>query len=187
MFAFQYSSTIVLAVMSITCRAVPVSPLFADSKAEKESQGFNEVGPEEDWKVLTQFSKSKAYDPSDIAQTKALMKEIEGFSRLVTQSNAVTADAADEVTTGLPDDVTETDSASSDWFGSTWKTLIQNADGDVFRAQSEGQDDGNVEEIIKKISNDLKKLYAKIKRVITVVKNWYALWDIANTVMAVAG
>lgn len=175
---------IVLAVILITCQAVPVPP-FTDLKAEKESQDFNEVGPEENWKVFNQLTKIQSNDPSDTDQTMKLMKEIEGFSRLVTQTNAATVDPVDNTTTDLPEDVTETDSASSDWFGSTWKTLVQNTDGDVFGPRSERQDDGNVEDIIKKISQDLKKLYAKIKRVITVVKNWYALWDVANTIMTV--
>lgn len=79
----------------------------------------------------------------------------------------------------------EPDAASSDWTGVTWRK-----DGDAPSDRQEaaaGGDDGNFEDIVKKISNDLKKLYGKIKQVMNVVKNWYALWNVANTVFVAAG
>jgi len=175
------------------CWAAPAVPLFTDEKADHESLDVNEVGPaEEDWKLYSLLTKTKSYDPSDTEKTRELLKEIEEYTRLVTTTDAVTTDVpADDSTTELPvadaTDVIETDSASSDWFGSTWRNMNRNDDNDDEGSQMGRQDDGNVEDIIKKISNDLKKLYVKIKQVITVVKNWYALWNVANTVFVAAG
>lgn len=160
------------------CRAAPAVPPFTDEKADHESLDVNEVGPaEEDWKLYSLLTKTKSYDPSDTEKTRELLKEIEEYTRLVTTTDAVTTDMpADDSTTELPaadaTDVIETDPASSDWFGSTWRNMNRNDDNDGDGSQMGRQDDGNVEDIIKKISNDLKKLYVKIKQVITVVKNW---------------
>lgn len=169
-----------MAMMVITtCQAGPVSPLFTDEKAEKDSLNFNEVGPEEDWNLLNRLTKTKAYDNSDYAKTKELIKEIKEFSRLVTTVNP-TEDP--DNSTDQSDFVTETNFASTD--------SILNDDGDAsnLRAQFERQDDGsNVEDIIKKLSTDLKKLYTKIKQVLVVVKNWYAIWGVINTVVVASG
>lgn len=178
----------------MTCRAVPAPPPpFTDEKADRESLDVNEVGPAEDWILLNRLTKTRSYDPSDSEKTRVLLKEIEEFSRLA--NNFTTTDEPEDTTD--QQDTTEADSASSDWFASTWRTLNRNDDGDDddsnaidFRrpfGKQERQDDTGVEEIIKKISNDLKKLYAKIKQAITVMKNWYAIWQVANTVLTVAG
>lgn len=160
------------------CLAAPAPPPFTDEKADRESLDVNEVGPtEEDWKLYTQLTKTKSHDPSDAEKTRELLKEIEEYSRLAAPVDAVTTDVPTDGMTDLPaadsTDVTETDPASSDWFASTWRNMNRNDDDDGDDGPRMGrQDDGNVEDIIKKISNDLKKLYAKIKQVITVVKNW---------------
>jgi len=174
------------------CGAAPATPPFTDEKVDHESLDVNEVGPAgEDWKLYTRLTKTKSYDSSDDDKTRELLKEIDEYSRLVTQ--AVTTDVPVDGATDLPvadaadaADVTETDPASSDRFASTWRNMNQN-DDDGDGPQIGRQDDGNVEDIIRKISNDLKKLYVKIKQVVTVVKNWYALWNIANTVFVAAG
>lgn len=146
------------------CRAAPAVPPFTDEKADHESLDVNEVGPaEEDWKLYSLLTKTKSYDPSDTEKTRELLKEIEEYTRLVTTTDAVTTDMpADDSTTELPaadaTDVIETDPASSDWFGSTWRNMNRNDDNDGDGSQMGRQDDGNVEDIIKKISNDLKKL-----------------------------
>lgn len=192
---FQLSLAL-LAVL-ITCHAVPAPPPFTDEKADSDSLDVNEVGPAEDWMLLNRLTKTKSYDPSDSEKTRVLLKEIEEFSRLVKPTANNITDEPDDTTD--QQDTTETDSASSDWFASTWRTLNRNNDGDdddssnamnfrrPFGKQEEQQDDSGVEEIIKKISNDLKKLYVKIKQAITVMKNWYAIWNVANTVLTVAG
>lgn len=175
------------------CQAAPVQSPFTDEKADRESLVVNEVGPpEEDWKLYTQLSKTMSQNPSDADKTRELMKEIEEYSRLVTPADALTTDVPADGTTDMPDsadsaDVTETDPASSDWFASTWRNMNRNDDDGGDGPQTGRQDDGNVEDIIRKITNDLKKLYVKIKQVITVVKNWYALWDVANTVFVAVG
>jgi len=176
------------------CQAAPAQPPFTDEKADRESLDVNEVGPaEEDWKLYTRLTKTMSHNPSDADKTRELLKEIEEYSRLVTPADAqTTTDVPADGTTDLPDpadsaDVTETDQASSDWFASTWRNMNRNDDGGDDGPRVGKQDDGNVEEIIRKISNDLKKLYVKIKQVITVVKNWYALWTVANTVFVAVG
>lgn len=164
----------------MTCRAGPVSPLFADEKAEKDSLDVNEVGPEEDWNLLNRLTKTKAYDNSDYEKTKELIKEIKEFSRLVTTVNP-TEDP--DNTTDQSDGMTETNFAPS-------SDSVQNDDGNAsnLRPQFERQDDGgNVEDIIKKLSTDLKKLYTKIKQVLIVVKNWYGIWSVINTVVVASG
>jgi len=171
------------------CRAAPAVPSFTDEKADHESLDVNEVGPaEEDWKLYSLLTKTKSYDPSDTEKTRELLKEIEEYTRLVTTTDAVTTDVLADESTELPaadaTDAIETDPASSDWFASTWRNMNRDDDDGPRMGR---QDDGNVEEIIKKISNDLKKLYVKIKQVITVVKNWYALWNVANTVFVAVG
>ncbi|XP_026811867.1 uncharacterized protein LOC113552984 isoform X1 [Rhopalosiphum maidis] len=158
------------------CRAAPAVPSFTDEKADHESLDVNEVGPaEEDWKLYSLLTKTKSYDPSDTEKTRELLKEIEEYTRLVTTTDAVTTDVPADESTELPaadaTDAIETDPASSDWFASTWRNMNRDDDDDDGPRMGR-QDDGNVEEIIKKISNDLKKLYVKIKQVITVVKNW---------------
>jgi len=175
------------------CQAAPASPLFSDEKADRESVDVNEVGPAgEDWKLYNRLTKTMSHDPSDTDKTRELLKEIEAYSRLVTSTDALITDVPADGTTIMPDladstDVTETDPASSDWFASTWRNMNRNDDDGGDGPQMGRQDDGNVEDIIRKISTDLKKLYVKIKQVITVVKNWYALWDVANTVFVAAG
>lgn len=201
---FQLLSALVMsAAVMIVCRATPVQPPFAD-----ESQDTNEIGPEEDWKLYNQIAKIRLSDDDEAAadeeKTKRLMKEIKEFTQLVSTVAAATPDESttlDESTT--PDDRAETeteterDSASSDWFTSTWRAqLNRNDDGQMSwqraAAQENGADDGgdedvsDVEEIIKKIRKDLKRLYNKIKEVVKVVKNWYAMWSIANTVLTAA-
>lgn len=160
------------------CQAAPAPPPFTDGKADRESLDGNEVGPaEEDWKLYSRLTKTMSHDPSDAEKTRELLKEIEKYTQLVKSADALTTDVPADGTTELPDsadtatDVTETDPASSDWFASTWRNMNRNDDDDG-EPQMGRQDDGNVEDIIKKISNDLKKLYVKIKQVITVVKNW---------------
>lgn len=202
---FQCLTMYVLAA-ALTARGragpVPQPPpsLFADEKAERESADFNEVGPTEDWRLMQRISKTNAFDPAADSE-KRLVKEIEEFTRLVIQSVNGTEDA---MTTedGQPQDddaaVTETDrdAASSDWTGgATWRYprpqgSLDNGGAPSDRQEAAAADDddgGNFEEIVKKISNDLKKLYVKIKQVMTVVKNWYALWNVANTVFVAAG
>ncbi|XP_060865907.1 uncharacterized protein LOC132941766 isoform X2 [Metopolophium dirhodum] len=148
------------------CQAAPAPPPFTDEKADRESLDVNEVGPtEEDWKLYTRLTKTMSHDPSDADKTRELLKEIEEYSRLVTPADALTTtDVPADGTTDLPDsadsaDVTETDQASSDWFASTWRNMNRNDDGGDDDGPRMGrQDDGNVEDIIRKISNDLKKL-----------------------------
>lgn len=178
---FQLLSVIALAAVSVTrVQAGPMPPVFSDEKAEVDSRDSNEVGPEENWQLFNRMTKTKTFDPSDSDKTRELLKEIEEFSRLVAN---VTEGNSDTAT-----DVTEVDSASSDLFASTWRNLIQNDDGGrVPGFERQDVDDSNVEDIIRKISTDLKKLYVKIKQVITAVKTWYALWNVANTVLIAAG
>ncbi|XP_015363718.1 PREDICTED: uncharacterized protein LOC107161719 isoform X2 [Diuraphis noxia] len=147
------------------CQAAPASPLFSDEKADRESLDFNEVGPPaEDWKLYTRLTKTMSHDPSDADKTRDLLKEIEAYSQLVTSTDALTTDVPADGTTTMAEladstDVTETDSASSDWFASTWRNMNRNDDDDGGDGPQMGrQDDGNVEDIIRKISNDLKKL-----------------------------
>ncbi|NP_001155446.1 uncharacterized protein LOC100160576 precursor [Acyrthosiphon pisum] len=161
------------------CQGAPAPPPFTNEKADRESLDVNEVGPaEEDWKLYTRLTKTMSHDPSDADKTRELLKEIEAYSRLVTPADALTTtNVPADGTTDLPDsadsaDVTETDQASSDWFASTWRNMNRNDDDGDDGPRMGRQDDGNVEDIIRKISNDLKKLYVKIKQVITVVKNW---------------
>lgn len=182
-FVFQSLSLFLLAVF-ITCQAAPAPPLFVDEKADIDSKNFNEVGPEENWQLFSRLMKTNAFDPSDTEKTKALIKEIEEFSQIATQANVT--DEPDSTT--YQTEVTETHSASSDWFGSTWKNSKRNDDEDPFnsRPQFDRQDEG-VEDVIRKLSNELKKLYIKIKQAINVMKNWYAIWQIANTVVTAAG
>lgn len=186
-----FAASAVLVVLD--CQAAPASPLFSDEKADRESLDVNEVGPAaEDWKLYTRLTKTMSHDPSNADKTRELLKEIEAYSRLVTPTDALTTDVPADGTTIMPDladstDVTETDPASSDWFASTWRNMNRNDDDGSDGPQMGRQDDGNVEDIIRKISTDLKKLYVKIKQVITVVKNWYALWNVANTVFVAAG
>ncbi|VVC37661.1 Hypothetical protein CINCED_3A011336 [Cinara cedri] len=194
------SSVLVTLVASalVVCRAVPVQPPFEDEKAENDSQDINEVGPNEDWKLYNQISKTQSYDSADEEKTKRLMKEIEEFTRLVSTPQPPppqTYNIADNGPDGTtlenePETETEHDYASSDWFASTWRTQLQNRNNDgMLGRQEDGdapdddEDVGNVEEIIKKIRKDLKKLYKKLKEVVKVVKNWYAIWSIANTVI----
>lgn len=198
-FLFQHLSTVIaVAVLIADCRAAPgvaplASTLFADEKSEKDSLDVNEVGPDENWQLFNRLTKTRTYDyPTDPEKTRVLLKEIEEFSRLVpTPTAAVTDGDADGTTTGRPDgDVTENDPASSDWIGSAWKNLAQNEDAAAsgrFGSSQREDDDSNVEDIIKKISTDLKKLYTKIKEVIVVVKNWYGIWTLVNGVYAAAG
>lgn len=176
-FVFQSLSLVLLTVL-ITCRAAPAPPLFVDEKADIDSKDLNEVGPEENWQLFSRLMKTNAFDPSDSEKTKALLKEIEEFSQIATQESVT--DEPDS-TTEQPDNA-ETHSASTDWFESKWKNSKRSEGEDGFGKQDEG-----VEEIIKKLSNELKKLYAKVKQAITVMKNWYAIWKIANTVVTVAG
>lgn len=194
------------AAVLIVCRATPVQSPFAD-----ESQDTNEIGPEEDWKLYNQLAKIRLSDENDTAtdeeKTNRLMKEIEEFTRLISTVAAATPDEStsldesaslDESTTpdyrAETESETERDYASSDWFTSTWRAqLNRNEDGTTSwqraAAQENGADDdgdedaGDVEEIIKKIRKDLKRLYNKIKDVVKMVKNWYAMWSIANTVI----
>lgn len=176
---FQLLSVIALAVSVTRVQAGPMPPLFSDEKAEMDTRDSNEVGPEENWQLFNRMLKTKTLDQSDYDKTRVLLKEIEDFTRLV-------ANVTENVDTAT--DVTEVDAASSDLFASTWRNLIQNDDGER-GPESDRQevDDGNVEDIIRKISTDLKKLYVKIKQVITTVKTWYALWNVANTVFVAAG
>lgn len=178
------------------CLAAPAPLPFTENKADHDSLDINEVGPAaEDWKLYSQLTKLKLYNPSDAENTQKLIKEIEEYSRLVTPAaDNVVTDVPDDGATDLPaadaTDVTETDSASSDWFATTWRNMNRDDDDDDDGGDGprmSRQEDGNVEDIIKKISNDLKKLYVKIKQVITVVKNWYALWNVANTVFVAVG
>lgn len=163
------------AMLAGVCRAAPEgSPLFTDEKSERDSVNGNEVAPpDENWKLFSRLTKSmSSLDRSDAEKTRALRKEIEEFSRLVvTLPAAVTDDdddtAATATATSRPtdDDVNATGSASSDFvrFAPDWKN----------DAVAEDQNDGNnVEDIIRKMTADLKKLYGKIKEVISVVKNW---------------
>ncbi|KAL5241704.1 hypothetical protein ACI65C_009114 [Semiaphis heraclei] len=176
MFLTIFAASAVLVVLD--CQAAPASPLFSDEKADRESLDVNEVGPAaEDWKLYTRLTKTMSHDPSNADKTRELLKEIEAYSRLVTPTDALTTDVPADGTTIMPDladstDVTETDPASSDWFASTWRNMNRNDDDGSDGPQMGRQDDGNVEDIIRKISTDLKKLYVKIKQVITVVKNW---------------
>lgn len=199
-FFFQFL-TVFLSAVLIACQAVPLVPPFTDENGEKESRDFNEVGPDENWQVYGRLMKTKAFDPNGSEKTRVLLKEIEQFSRLAANATAddasstttvstTTEDTDDNATTGRPDgDVvtTEDGQSASDWFGSTWRTLSRDGDDADGRPKSERQDDGNVEDIIRKISNDLKKLYIKIKQVVTVVKNWYGIYSVANTIFAAAG
>ncbi|XP_025191826.1 uncharacterized protein LOC112592056 isoform X2 [Melanaphis sacchari] len=144
------------------CRAAPAVPSFTDEKADHESLDVNEVGPAgEDWKLYNLLTKTKSYDPSDTEKTQELLKEIEEYTRLITTTDAGTTDVPADDSTEPPaadtTDVSETDPASSDWFASTWRNMNRNNDGDEMMGRQQ-QDDGNVEEIIRKISNDLKKL-----------------------------
>lgn len=196
-FLLQHLSTVIAsAVLIANCRAAPgvaplASTLFADEKSEKDSLDVNEVGPDENWQLFNRLTKTGTYDfPTDSEKTRVLLKEIENFSRLVpTPTTTVTDDDPDSTTTDRPEEyVTENDSASSDWIGSAWKSLAQNDDAAFGFGSSQGQDDdSNVEDIIKKISTDLKKLYTKIKEVIVVVKNWYGIWTLVNGVYVAAG
>lgn len=182
-FVFQSLSLFLSAVL-ITCRAAPAPPLFVDEKADIDSKNFNEVGPEENWQLFSRLMKTNAFDPTDSEKTKALLKEIEEFSQIATQANVT--DEPDS-STEQPD-VTETHSASSDWFESKWKNSKRDEDEDAINSRPPfGRQDEGVEDIIKKLSNELKKLYIKIKQAITVMKNWYAIWQIANTVVTAAG
>lgn len=181
---------------------------FTDAKAERDSEDSNEVGPAgEDWKLLNRLSKTGEFDP-DMDKARAVMKEIEEFTRLVQSGNGTAAAGPGNETakSKMPaDDVddaeAEGDASSSDWTAVTWRNLIRNSDdGDyddggqrtTYRTLSKSDrqevagDDGNFEDIIKKISTDLKKLYVKVKQVMTVVKNWYAFWNVANTVFTAA-
>lgn len=194
-YVFQLSVSVAMAAWSIAvCVAGPAiqrTQPFADEAGERESQDFNEVGPAEDWKLLQRLTKTNAFDPEDTEKTRTLMKEIEEFQRIAMAVNDTATDRnEDETTTAMGDDggaVTETEPASSDW-ASTWRSAARGGDGDDRDAfERQESEDGNFEEIIRKISNDLKKLYVKIKQVMSVVKNWYALWNVANTVLAAAG
>lgn len=196
-FLFQLT-VIALAVLIANCRAAPgvaplASTLFVDEKSEKDSLDVNEVGPDENWELFNRLTKAKTYDyPSDSEKTRVLLKEIEEFSRLVpTPTTAVADDEPNSTTTDQPDGITENDSASSDWFGTAWKNLAQNDDATAsggFGSLPDRQDDNsNLEELIKKISTDLKKLYTKVKEVIVVVKNWYGIWTLVNGVYVAAG
>ncbi|KAL4143388.1 hypothetical protein QTP88_005725 [Uroleucon formosanum] len=144
------------------CQTAPAQSPFTDEKADRESLDFNEVGPAgEDWKLYTRLTKTMTHDPSDTDKTRELLKEIEEYSRLVKPTDALTTDVPADGTTDLPDsaDVTETDPASSDWFASTWRNMNRNDDDDGGDGPQTGrQDEGNVEDIIRKITNDLKKL-----------------------------
>lgn len=187
---------------------------FADEKAERDSEDSNEVGPAgEDWKLLNRLSKTGEFDPAEVDKARAVMKEIEEFTRLVQSGNGTAAAGpGNETAEGRTpaDDVddaeAEGDASSSDWTAVTWRNLIRNGDdGDyddggqrtTYRTLSKSErqeaaaaddddNDGNFEDIVKKISTDLKKLYVKVKQVMTVVKNWYAFWNVANTVFTAA-
>lgn len=157
------------ALQATVCRAGPVEPsALADRKSEADSVDDNEVGPEEDWTLLQRMSKTNSYDQSDADKTRALIKEIEEFTRLVKQANgtaddglATTTDRPSPLDEDVTEYVTESDPASSVWTGATWRGLLRGDDDEsTFRtALSDRQeDDGTVEEIIKKLSDDLRKL-----------------------------
>lgn len=178
----------------VNCRAAPgvAATLYADEKSERDSLDVNEVGPDENWRLFDRLAKTKTYaDPSDPEKTRVLLKEIEQFSRLVpTTVRAAAADDDDTdgaTTADRPDDATETDSASSDWSGSAWKHSARNDGAASPSDRVQDDDDSNVEDIVKKISTDLKKLYNKIKEVITVVKRWYGIWVMVHGIYTVAG
>lgn len=178
---------------------------FTDDKAERDSEDTNEVGPAgEDWRLLNRLSKTGEYDPADMDKARAVMKEIEEFTRLVQSANGTAAGPGNETAEGMaPAD--DAGASSSDWTAVTWRNLIRNGDDGVdydddgqsttyrtlFKSDrqevaADGDDDGNFEDIVKKISTDLKKLYVKVRQVMTVVKNWYAFWNVANTVFTAA-
>ncbi|XP_025410513.1 uncharacterized protein LOC112683619 isoform X2 [Sipha flava] len=171
--------SLVLLAVFITSQAAPAPPPFTDEKADRDSVDVNEVGPEENWMLFNRLTKTKSFDPSDSEKTRELLKEIDEFSRLVKPAANNVTDEPDDTTD--QQDTTESDSASSDWFASTWRTLNRNNDGDDEDRNSlnfrqpfgkQEQDDSGVEDIIKKLANDLKKLYVKIKQAISVMKNW---------------
>lgn len=192
-------------LLTFTCRAAPPSPLSADRDAERDSRDSNEVGPDENWLLYERFAKARPTgEAADAEQTRVLLKEIQQLSRLATSSpstNVTDKGTGPHSDVTEPSDVTTEPSDATDpidrtdltdnWFGSTWRPIWgtgDDADASDFVPRSERQDDGgNVEDIIRKISNDLKKLYTKIKQVITVVKNWYAVYNVANTLFVAAG
>lgn len=188
---------------------------FTDDKAERDSVDSNEVGPAaEDWKLLNRLSKTGQYDPADTDKARAVIKEIEEFTRLVQSANGTAAvGPGDETAEGrtptddadVDDAETENGVSSSDWTAVTWRNLIRNSDDGEYDdggqrttyrtlskserqevADNDNNEDGNFEDIVKKISTDLKKLYVKVRQVMTVVKNWYAFWNVANTVFTAA-
>jgi len=202
----------VTAMLAGGCEAAPSSqqqqqqPLFADLKSERDSLNANEVGPNENWTLFNRLTKSlqppsnSDRTDSESARAAAVLKEIEEFSRFVTVSPSAAATdsttvAGENTATGRPGDDAEqrfaTDyPAASDSvrFGSIWRDRddVVDAMRSSTTADQAADDDSSVEDMIRKVSTDLKKLYGKIKEVIAAVKNWYALWKVANTVFLAA-
>ncbi|XP_050521099.1 uncharacterized protein LOC126894261 [Daktulosphaira vitifoliae] len=189
---------IILLTLTMTCiLGAPANDKSVEQDNESNSKILNEVGPsQEDWKLYEQLSKAKAFDPSnDSGNIKKLFKEIEEFSQLA-QTTSLPNDNNDSTRGNFDDKIVQKDSesASSDWFNSLWKEITarsSNDDDDSDRTQpnttttetpidvlssqvdqQQNEDNGPVEDIVKNLSDDLKKFYNKIKQIIKVVKNW---------------